>query len=119
VTSFRQPAALAIAGLVAAIAALPLLQGSGWFFPVPLAPLIFAAWAWRSGTDVTATGLRVRALFGSRDIAWSRVDALLPAPRGTVVAALTDGNRIALTAVRREDLPKLVEASGKRLEAAQ
>jgi Bacterial PH domain len=119
VTSFRQPAAVAVAGLIAAIGALPLLRASGWFFFVPLAIAIFAIWAWRSGTDADSNGLRVRALIGSRTIAWSRVDALLPARGGKVEAALTDGRRITLTAVRTDDLPKLVAASGKELEQTQ
>jgi len=119
VTSFRQPAAVAVAGLIAAIGALPLLRASGWFFFVPLAIAVFALWAWRSGTDADSNGVRVRALFGSRTIAWSRVDALVPAERGKVEAVLTDGGRITLSAVRPEDLPKLVAASGKQLEQAQ
>ena len=118
-TSFRQPAALAIAGLIAAIGALPLLRASGWFFIVPLAAAVFAVWAWRSGTDATPAGLHVRALLGSRDIAWSRVEALVPVPRDKVAAALTDGKRVTLTGVRQQDLPKLVAASGNQLEDAQ
>jgi hypothetical protein len=119
VTSFRQPAALAFAGVIAAIGALPLLRASGWFVFVPLAAAAFAVWAWRSGTDATQEGLRVRALLGSREIAWSRVAALVPVPPDKVAAALTDGKRVILTAVRQQDLPKLVAASGKQLEEAQ
>jgi len=119
VTSFRQSAAVAVAGLIVAFGALPLLRASGWFFFVPLAAAVFAVWAWRSGTDATPDGLRVRALLGSREIAWSRVEALVPTPRGKVEAVLTDGGRITLTGVRREDLPKLVAASGKQLEQPQ
>jgi hypothetical protein len=114
VTSFRQPPALAIAGLLATIGAMPLLVGSPWFVFVPLLTAMFAIWAWRAGTDASAAGLRVRALVGSRDIAWSRVDALVPDQR-KVFAALTDGARVTLTAVRPEDLPKLVEAGGGNL----
>lgn len=114
-TSFRQPAPLALAGFITAIGALPLLKASPWYAVVPIAAAVFAAWAWRSGTDASPAGLRVRALLGSHVIAWSRVEALVPAPRGKVEAALTDGGRITLTAVRPEDLPKVVAASGGEL----
>ena len=113
-TSFRQPPALAIAGLLTALGALPLLVGSLFFIVVPLGAALFAIWAWRAGTDVSPAGLRIRALLGSHDIAWSRVDALVPAQR-KVVATLTDGGHVTLTAVRPEDLPTLVKASGSSL----
>ena len=117
-TSFRQPPALAIAGLLATLGAIPLLVGSLFFIVVPLGCALFAIWAWRAGTDVTPDGLRVRALLGSHDIAWSRVDALVPAQR-KVVATLTDGGHVVLTAVRPEDLPKLVEAGGSTIGSGQ
>jgi hypothetical protein len=116
VISFRQPPALAIAGLLATLGAIPLLVGSLFFVVVPLATAMFAIWAWRAGTDVSPAGIKVRALVGSRDIAWTRVDALVPAHH-KVVAALTDGGQVTLTAVRAEDLPKLVEAGGSRIMA--
>lgn len=116
--SFRQPPALAIAGLLATLGAIPLLVGSLFFVVVPLATAMFAIWAWRAGTDVSPAGLKVRALLGSREIAWSRVDALVPAQQ-KVVAALTDGAQVTLTAVRPDDLPKLVEAGGSKITAAQ
>jgi hypothetical protein len=117
VTSFRQPPALAIAGLLATIGAIPLLVGSVFFVVVPLACAMFAIWAWRAGTDASPAGLRIRALVGSHDIPWSRVDSLVPAER-KVVATLTGGGHVTLTAVRPEDLPKLVEASGSQIKAA-
>lgn len=116
--SFRQPPALAIAGLLATLGAMPLLVGSLFFVVVPLATALFAIWAWRAGTDASPAGLRIRALMGSADIPWSRVDTLVPAQR-KVVAMLTGGGHVTLTAVRPEDLPKLVEASGSQISTAQ
>jgi hypothetical protein len=118
VTNFRQPPALAIAGLLATLGAMPLLVGSLFFIVVPLGAALFAVWAWRAGTDVSPAGLRIRALLGSHDIAWSRVDALVPAQR-KVIATLTDGGQVTLTAVRPEDLPKLVEAGGSKISTGQ
>ncbi|NUT36443.1 MAG: PH domain-containing protein [Hamadaea sp.] len=114
-TSFRQPAPLALAGFITAIGALPLLKASPLYAFIPAAAVLFGIWAWRSGTDVTPGGIRVRALLGSQIIAWSQVEALVPAPRGKVEAALTGGSRIRLNAVRPEDLPKLVAAGGGEL----
>jgi hypothetical protein len=105
-----------MAGLIATIGAFPLLAESLWFTFLPVATAAFAVWAWRSGTDATQAGLKVRALLGSREIAWSRVAALVPEER-KVVAALTGGGQITLTAVRPQDLPKLVEAGGGRIGA--
>jgi Bacterial PH domain len=118
VIRFRQPPALAIAGLLTTIGALPLLVGSLFFLVVPLATAVFAIWAWRAGTDASPAGLHVRALMGSADIPWSRVETLMPEQR-KVVATLTGGGHVTLTAVRPEDLPKLVEASGSQLSPAQ
>jgi hypothetical protein len=117
VTSFRQPPALAIAGLLATLGALPLLVGSLFFIVVPVGAALFAIWAWRAGTDVSPAGLRIRALLSSHDIAWSRVEALIPAQR-KVVATLTNGGHVILTAVRPEDLPKVVAAGGSSVTAA-
>lgn len=115
---FRQPPALAIAGLLATLGAMPLLVGSLFFLVVPVATALFAIWAWRAGTDATPAGLHVRALMGSADIPWSRVDTLVPAQR-KVIAMLTGGGHVTLTAVRPDDLPRLVAASGSQIQPAQ
>jgi hypothetical protein len=84
----------------------------GWPFAVlPVVPLAVAIWAWRSGTDVRRDGLVVRALLAKRGIPWTQVDALVPEQR-RVHARLANGRVVTLPAVTRDDLPKLVEASG-------
>src|SRR5262249_40415970 len=86
-------------------------------YPLPvilLIPLAVAIWGWRAGTDADSRGLRVRALVGSRRIAWTDVAALLPQGRRVYVGT-TDGRRFKLAAVTRDDLPKLVAASGQSL----
>jgi hypothetical protein len=117
VIRFRQSPALAIAALLATLGAMPLLVGSLFLVVVPLATALFAIWAWRAGTDASPSGLRVRALLGSADIPWSRVENLIPA-QGKVIATLTNGGHVTLTAVRPEDLPKLVAASGSEIRTA-
>ncbi|MBB5869922.1 hypothetical protein F4553_003301 [Allocatelliglobosispora scoriae] len=116
VIHFRHNTAMAIAGLIVALAAIYPAADLGWAgLPLILVPLAFAVWAWRSGTDADADGLRVRALLGSRAITWSQVAALVPDERGRVLAALTNGSAVPLTAVVVTDLPRLVAASGQPL----
>jgi hypothetical protein len=109
---FRYSAALAVGGVIALIGALPLLTASAYFAPVLLVPAAVAIWAWRAGTDVSPSGVAVRALFGTRRIPWSEVDALVPDGRH-VQARLTNGRYVTLPAVSAADLPALVDRSAQ------
>jgi hypothetical protein len=135
VTRFRYHSALAVTALLATIGATPLLyegtlgiaqvsDGAGgtavaksFLVLVPLVPLAIALWAWRAGTDANEYGIRVRALLGRKIVPWTEVTALVPDQRGRAVATLRNGNAVHLTAVKPTDLPKLVAASGKPLDA--
>ena len=112
---FRRNGAIAVAALIAAIGALPLATAAWYLAPLALVPLAVALWAWRSGTDADADGLRVRALLGSRQVPWTAVAELAGDARGQAVALLRDGRTLPLPAVRTADLPRLVEASGHPL----
>lgn len=115
VLRFRQSGATLIAALIALVGAIP-LAGSSWALtPVLLIPLAAGAWAWRAGTDVDPAGIRVRALFGSTTVAWSRVAELAADPNGRVSALLTDGHALQLTGVPAKALPDLLEAGGQQL----
>jgi hypothetical protein len=118
VVKFRYNAAAAVAGLVAALGAVPLAAARWWYLPILLIPAGFAVWAWRAGTDAGAGGLRVRALLGSRQVPWSWVDTLVVGGRNRVYARSRDGATIRLTAVTRADLPRLIAASGQELRAS-
>jgi hypothetical protein len=109
---FRQNGAVLIAVMIAFVGTIPLAGASWAFAPLILVPVAVGLWAWRSGTDVDEAGFRVRALFGTHAVAWSRVLELAADPRGRVAALLTDGHVIRLTAVRATDLPALLQASG-------
>ncbi|MFC4145602.1 PH domain-containing protein [Micromonospora mangrovi] len=113
--SFRHNQAILVAAIVAFIGALPLATARWWLFWVLLIPLGIAVWAWRSGTDVDARELRLRALAGGRRIPWARVTELVTDPRGRVTARLDDGQQVLLPAVRAADLPRLVAATGQEL----
>jgi hypothetical protein len=112
---FRQHGAIAIAALIVFISAIPLASARWYLAPLLLVPLIFAAWAWRSGTDADAAGLRVRALLGQRRIPWSQVAQLSADGRGRAVAVLSDGRMVRLTAVPVGELARLAGASGQRV----
>ena len=116
---FRQNGAFLVAVMIAFVGTVPLAGARLAFAPLILVPLAIGVWAWRSGTDVDQAGLRVRALFGTRSIAWSRVAELAADPRGRVSALLTDGHVIRLTAVRATDLPAVMAAGGPGPAAQQ
>ncbi|MEH1053859.1 PH domain-containing protein [Micromonospora sp. CPCC 206171] len=112
---FRYNQAILVAAIVAFIGALPLATAEWYLLPVLLIPLAVAVWAWRAGTDADRRELRLRALAGSRRIAWDRVVELTADPRGRAVARLDDGQEVMLPAVRDTDLPRLVSATGQHL----
>jgi hypothetical protein len=113
---FRHNAAMTVAAAVAVIGGLPLATTRWYFAPVLLVPLSVAVWGWRAGTDATANGLRVRALFGSRFLPWTRVESLVVGERKRVYAHTASGSAVRLPAVTPADLPRLVQASGEQLK---
>ncbi|MDG4769590.1 PH domain-containing protein [Solwaraspora sp. WMMD792] len=115
---FRPHQAIMLAAVIAFVGSLPLASARWYLLPVLLLPLAIAIWAVRSGTDADPAGLRVRALIGQRRIGWSRVAELAADPQGRAVALLTDGERVRLPAVRADDLPRLIAASGQPLDPA-
>jgi len=111
----RKSGALVVAALIAFVGTAP-LAGSRWqLTPIILIPLAILLWVVRAGTDAGPGGLRVRALFGSTDIPWSRIDQLAPDRRGRVSALLTDGKVIRLTGVTTANLPAVIAAGGQEL----
>jgi Bacterial PH domain len=116
---FRYNAAVAIAGLVVLISAVPLASARWYLLWILLVPAAIAVYAWRAGTDADRSAVVVRALFGSRRFEWSRVTGLVPDGRGRVHAVLDDGASIRLPAVTTADLPRLVAATGQELQGEQ
>lgn len=111
----RKSGALLVVALIALVGSIPLAGADLRLTPLLLIPLAALFWVLRAGTDVGREGLRVRALFGSTDIAWSRIDQLAPDGRGRVSALLTDGKMIRLTGVTTENLPAVIAAGGQQL----
>jgi hypothetical protein len=113
---FRHNSAITVAAFVAMIATVSVGSWQPYLLVLLVIPFAFALWGWRSGTDVDADGLTVRAALGQRRLAWDRISELAPAGR-QVVAVLTTGGRVVLTAVAPADLPRLVEATGQDLNS--
>lgn len=111
---FRHHAGQAVAGLIVAISTASLAGVRPYLGLLVLLPLAWTIWVWRAGTDADHDGLRVRALLGQRRIPWSAVAALGPDRRGHVVATLTSGRAVRLTAVPPTGLTRLVAASGQQ-----
>jgi Bacterial PH domain len=112
----RRSGALVVAALIAFISAVP-LAGTRWALtPILLIPLLAMIWAWRAGTDVYPDALRVRALFGSTTVPWSRVTELAPDPQGRVSALLDNGNVIRLTGVTKANLPAVMAVSEQKID---
>jgi hypothetical protein len=116
VLRIRRSAAVFVAALIAFIGAVP-LAGTSWALaPILLIPLFAMIWAWRAGTDVYPDALRVRALFGTTTVPWSRVTELAPDPRGRVSALLDNGNVIRLTGVTTANLPTVIAVSEQKID---
>ncbi len=112
---FRHNAAIAIAGLIAFFSAVPFATSSRFLLPFLLVPLLVAVWGWRAGTDADQAGIVLRAVLGSRRVAWSEISQLGTDQRGGVHATLDRGGSVRLPAVCAVDLPWLVAASGQEL----
>lgn len=116
---FRHNGAIAVAGIIAVVGAIPLASTAWYYAPVLLVPLAVVVWAWRAGTDASPAGLRVRALLGQRRVRWEDVAGFVSNQQGRAVARLHDGRTLPLPAVRAADLPRLVAASGQELSHGQ
>jgi hypothetical protein len=111
---FRRNTAVMMAAILAVLAGASLGSWAPLFLPVLVIPALIAVWGWRSGTDVSADGLVVRAALGSRRVPWSAVENLVPDGR-RVTAHLTGGKMVELSAVAPSDIPTLVNAAGSSI----
>ena len=115
---FRHNAAIAVAGLIALLGAVPLATVRWYLAPILLLPLAVIVWGWRAGTDADRDGLSIRALFGARRLPWARISGFVPADR-RVIAMLDGGKSVVLPAVTPADLPKLLAATGEQPDTGE
>ena len=128
---FRHNVSIAIAGLLGFIGTVPLatagfdnrtFHNPPWYsYPllllilIPIAVMVFG---WRAGTDATTQGLWVRRYgLGTHPIAWTEIVGIVPQNR-RVYAILTDDRAVPLPGVSPAQIPRLVAASGKKVEPA-
>ena len=112
---FRTPRTALLAVGAFALCVLPLATSRPWLAVLWVLPLAAAAWVLRTGVDVDADGLTVRAVAGSRRIRWDEVAGLAADRRGRLSAVLRAGGAIRLPVLRARHLPLLAEASGGRV----
>lgn len=111
----RKTGALLVAAVIAFVGTVPLAGASWALSPILLIPAAVFFWALRSGTDVYADQLRVKALVGSTPVPWERIAELAPDERGRVSALLENGNVIKLTGVTSTNLPRVLAAGGQEV----
>jgi hypothetical protein len=83
-----------------------------WLLLIPVALVV---WIARTRTSVSADGLDLRTVFGSRHLDWSQVAGVSIPKRGFVRAHLTDDTDVKLPAVGYDRLRDLIRASGGRI----
>jgi hypothetical protein len=83
-----------------------------WLLLIPVALVV---WIARTRTSVSADGLELRTVFGSRHLDWSQVAGVRIPKRGFVRAHLTDDTEVKLPAVGYDRLRDLIRASGGRI----
>ena len=116
-----RPAYLSVIFLFVGVTPIALYGGPGDASPVAvsaltllyLVPILAAAFIARTSTRVGPSGLRVSAIFGSREIRWPDIRGLSIDKRN-VYAVLSDGS-VRLPCVRQRDLTAIAAASGGRL----
>lgn len=80
-------------------------------------PLLAALFIARRGTFIDRDTITVRALFGTRIIAWSEVAGLLVNRRGGISAVLPDATAVRLPYVRPRHLPVLTRITAGTVPA--
>jgi hypothetical protein len=91
--------------------------GFNWRVLVLLIPIVAAIFIARTATFVSADGLRVRAVLGSRKLPWSAVRGL--SISGRSVYAVLGSGAVRLPCVRVNDLAELSRASGGHVPAVR
>lgn len=76
-----------------------------------LIPVCISVWLERSRTTVSANGLQLRTLLGTRQVNWPQVKGLRIPERGAVRLHLSDDTEVPLPAVGFDRLPDLVAAA--------
>ncbi|GAA4421814.1 PH domain-containing protein [Actinokineospora soli] len=112
---FRVPQVSILAALLVAICATPMAAALPVLAVIYVIPVAAIVWVVRVRTVADASGLTVRKIAGSADVAWDDLKGLLLNPKGTVTAVRKDDTRLPLPSVRTRHLPALSVISGGRI----
>lgn len=104
-----------VPAVVAVVCALPLATASPWLLFVLLVPAAWITYVVRSGVDIDADGVVIRALFGSLRVPWARITGVLVGNRRELSLATTEGSTIRLPNLGVRDLTRIYAASDGRL----
>ncbi|MDQ3464278.1 MAG: PH domain-containing protein [Actinomycetota bacterium] len=97
------------------ICTIPLVSVSPWFLAVLALPVLAGVHVWRSGVDIGADGVTVRAAFRSVTVPWADVAGVEVRRQGELWLVRRNGASLRLPTLRVRDLHRLHEASGERL----
>lgn len=87
-----------------------------WLAVIYLIPIVLLVFVRRTQTVADAEGIKVRTMFGHRELPWSALKGLALTKKSKVLAVLADDTRIPLPTVRTRHLPVLSVVSAGRLE---
>jgi hypothetical protein len=113
---FRPDRATLFAALIWFFGAAPLAASKPWLAWLVLPPIGLGVWALRASVVAGPDGLSVCNGLGTRRYAWSDVEGFDVGNRRAlppVVLLTTHGHRVRLSALRRSQLPRVLEASRK------
>lgn len=97
------------------ICAIPLVSVSPWLLLVLLVPALAGVYVWRSGVDIDAETITVRAAFGTVAVPWDDVAGLAVRGRGQLWLVRRSGTSLRLPTLRVGDIHRLHAATGGRL----
>ena len=108
---FRPDRTAVAAVAVFFIGTLYLALSGPWASPLLLLPVVSLVWTLRARVSADADGLQVCNGLGTTSVRWDQVDALEVRRRLPVRLRRTDGRSTLLTALDRQDVPRLLAAA--------
>lgn len=109
------PRSALIAVGIFAVCTIPLVSLSPWLVLLLGLPVLAGVHVWRSGVDIGAHGVTVRAAFGTVAVPWDDVAGVQIRRRGELWLVRRDGGTLRLPTLRVRDMHRLHGASDGRL----
>ncbi len=90
------------------LGSLPIAGSRSWLNGIVLIPLACAVWVLRAGVVAIPVGVEVCNGLRAHRVAWADVDGFAVPRRGPVRLLRREGRPLAMTAMPRRDLPRLL-----------